>query len=148
MQKVNGISWYSYGDGAIAGAKADTTLDVVDSSAVELAEGLEPGQPVARGTDKAVHAKLAETSVDVIGVAVHTHKEPNTPYYGKSDSIGVMTFGRIWVEVAVAVTAGDKAAVNATGQFIKAASDTDAVAGATYLTSAQAGELAILSIRK
>ena len=148
MQKVTGINCYSYGDGAIAGAKADTTVDVVDSFAVELAEGLEPGQPVARGTDKAVHAKLAKASAEVIGVALHTHKEPKTPYYGAGDSIGVMTFGRVWVEVAADVTAGDKAGVNAQGQFIKAASDTDAVAGATYLTTAKSGEMAILNIRK
>lgn len=146
MKKIQGIKWYGYNDGVIPGAKADTTVDVVDTFAVELEEGIEPGDAVTRGTDVDLQVKKAKSGDEVVGVAVHVHKEPKAPYFEQGDSIGVMTFGDIWVEVAADVKAGELAALDANGKFVKSSDAT--ASGMHFLTSAKTGEMAILRIRK
>lgn len=91
---------------ALIGQIADLSNKTVDSFAAE--EGLNPGTPVVRGTNPAEQVKAAGTGTlkDVIGILIHEHKEPETPYYPQGYTVGVMTKGRLWVEVGGAVTAG------------------------------------------
>ena len=126
-----------------AGMKADSTVDVIDSYAAE--EAIEAGVPVMRGTDPLTVA-LADDADKVIGISVHTHKINETPYYPVGYAVPVCTFGDVWVAVAADVTAGDGVYIDeATGEFTD--STGDAVAGMTYLTSAAAGELAVVRVR-
>ena len=57
-----------------------------------------------------------------------------------------MTFGDVWVEVAESVTAGASVYLSTAGAW--GSSTGSAVSGMTYLTSAGAGELAIVRVRK
>lgn len=148
MQKINQINYYADVNAAFAGGKANTTIDVVDTFTVEKVEGLKPGDAVARGTDKGVQVVKATTAADVIGVVVHSHKEPSEPYYAQYDAVNIMTFGDIYVEVASNVTAGDTAKLSADGKWQGAAGDGTEVAGCHFLTGAKTGELAVLRVRK
>jgi hypothetical protein len=57
-----------------------------------------------------------------------------------------MTFGDVYVQVNAAVTAGTPAYIDASGNFTD--STGTAVAGMTYMTSAEAEGLAVVRIRK
>lgn len=148
MQILNKIHNYEDVNAAFAGGKANTTIDVVDTFSVEKVEGVNPGDAVARGTDKGLQVVKTTNAANVIGVVVHSHKEPSNPYYEQHDTVNVMTFGDIYVEVASDVSAGDAAKLSADGKWQGTAGDGTEVAGCHFLTSAKAGELAVLRVRK
>ena len=130
------FDWYSYGqDKGIAGMKADSTVDVIDSFASEGAIAV--GKAVERGTDPAKQVKASVTASKVIGIAIFENKADASPLYPDEYAVPVCTFGDVWVEVSESVTAG--AWGSSTGS---------AVSGMTYLTSAGSGELAIIRVRK
>jgi hypothetical protein len=139
------FDWYSYGqDKAVAGMKADSTVDVVDSYASEGAIAV--GKAVELGTDPAKQVKASVTAANVIGISIFEQKVDASPLYPDEYAVPVMTFGDVWVEVAEAVTAGDAVYLSTEGAF--GSSTGSAVTGMTYLTSAGVGELAIVRIRK
>ena len=139
------FNWYSYGqDKGLAGMKADSTVDVIDSYASEGA--IYAGKAVERGTDPAKQVKASTTANKVIGISVFENKVDETPLYPDKYAVPVCTFGDVWVEVAEAVTAGGAVYLSTAGAF--GSSTGSAVSGMTYLTSAGAGELAIVRVRK
>lgn len=149
------FNWYKRElDKGLEGAIADSTISNIDSFAVEGTVGVNPGQPVIRGTaEKTVKVPVDDAgAAKIIGVAVHTHKEPSAPYYKQYDSVGIMTTGDIWVKTGAGVVEGDAAAVlGASGvySFVKASTESAvAIAGGTYLDTAAAGELTRLRLRK
>lgn len=134
------------------GMIADTTLRVVDSYGAE--SDIAVGQLVLRGTEEGT-VKVVSTVADVaniVGIAVHEHKEPEVPMFKTGDTVPVMTFGDVAVKVADAVTAGAVAAVKEQdGKFVFCASNgsgTTEVASAHYLYSADADNMTVLRIRK
>ena len=158
MAQVKPFEWYQHGAPvAIPGMKADATTDVIDSYAAE--EGLNPGDPVVRGTDPEKQIKVAGSTegADVIGIAVHTHKayEGTGAYYEEGYTVPVMSFGDVYVEVAGTVTAGGVVAMGVTddgagfyahGATVGAGTATD-VTGMTYLASGVAGDIVPVRIR-
>lgn len=139
------FDWYSYGqDKAVIGMKADSTVDVIDSFAAEGAVNV--GKAVELGTDPANQVAESVTAANVIGIAIFENKVEETPLYPDEYTVPVMTFGDVWVEVSESVTAGDAVYLSTAGAW--GSSTGSAVSGMTYLTSAGAGELAIVRIRK
>ena len=139
------FNWYSYGQPiGVAGMMADSTVDVIDSFAAEGA--IKAGAVVERGTDPAKQVKASVTAANVIGVAIFENKVEETPLYPDKYAVPVMTFGDVYVKVNAAVTAGSLAYIDASGNFT--GSTGTAVAGMTYMTSAEAEGLAVVRIRK
>lgn len=139
------FNWYSYGqDKAVVGMKADSTVDVIDSFAAEGAIGV--GKAVERGTDPAKQVKASVTASKVIGISIFENKVDETPLYPDEYAVPVCTFGDVWVEVSESVTAGAGVYLSTAGAW--GSSTGSAVSGMTYLTSAGAGELAIVRVRK
>lgn len=138
------FNWYSYGQPiGVAGMKADSTVDVIDSFAAEGA--IKAGAVVERGTDPAKQVKASVTAANVIGVAIFENKVEETPLYPDKYAVPVMTFGDVYVEVADAVTAGTAVKLSPAGAI--GATGT-AIDGMTFMTSAEAGGLAVVRIRK
>lgn len=139
---------------AIAGMKADATVDVVDSFAAETE--LNPGDAVIRGTDAGAQIKAAGTSGDgakVIGIAVHTHKgyDGVGAYYEQGYCVPVMTFGDVYVKVGGTVTAGSAVAITIAdgGHTFTAAGDgAETITGMTYLADGAEGDIVPVRIRK
>ena len=139
------FNYFSYGqDVAVIGMKADSTVDVIDSFAGEGA--IACGVAVERGTDPAKQVKASVTAANVIGIAIFENKADETPLYPDGYAVPVCTFGDVWVEVAETVTAGASVYLSSAGAW--GSSTGSAVSGMTYLTSAGAGELAIVRVRK
>ena len=139
------FDWYSYGqDKGIAGMKADSTVDVIDSFASEGAIAV--GKAVERGTNPATQVKASVTASKVIGIAIFEQKVDASPLYPDDYAVPVCTFGDVWVEVGEAVTAGSAVYLSTAGAW--GSSTGSAVTGMTYLTSAGSGELAIIRVRK
>lgn len=159
MTQVKTFQWYQMGmPVGIPGMKADSTVDVVDSFAAEVA--LNPGDAVIRGTedDQVKPVTAAADVAKVIGVAVHTHKayDGTGAYYEEDYCLPVMTFGDVYVEVAGDVTAGGAVAIGfddgvagyyASGASVGEGTATD-VAGLTYLKDGVAGDVVPVRIRK
>ena len=159
MAQVQAFQWYQQDmPVAIPGMKADSTVDVVDSLAAEVA--LNPGDAVIRGTtgDQGKPVTEAADIANVIGIAVHTHKayEGTGAYYEQNYNVPVMTFGDVYVQVAGTVTAGGVVAMGVTdgsagfyahGATVGAGTATD-VTGMTYLASGVKGDIVPVRIRK
>lgn len=156
MAQVKPFNWYEQESApGIAGQKADTTVDIVDSFAVE--GGVDAGELVIRGTDpqKQVKALAAVSDVDkVVGVVVHDHAElpESGKMYAEGKTVGVMTMGDIYVEVADDVVAGDAvyvAEVSSAIAFVAADySSAAAVPGMTYLDNGADGDIVRIRVRK
>jgi len=148
------MKWYAIeNEKGHPGMKGDTAVDVCDSFASE--GGINPGEAVIRGTDPAGQVKTAAATdaANVIGVAIHTHKDPSESgkYYEEGYCLPVMTFGDVYVEVSGSVTAGTPAALKTANGKTVWTSTTDggtAVTGMTYLDSGDEGEFVRVRIRK
>lgn len=140
------FQWYTRDlDKGFPGMIADTTMKNIDSYAVEEEVGLEPGDAVVLGTaENQVKKVTGGSESKVIGVVVHHHKEPTTPYYQQADTVPVMTFGDIYVTVGEAVKAGDSACIMASS--FKWGKTGTAVSGAAYVSGAEANGLARLRL--
>ncbi len=138
------MAWFADNAKAIAGMKADSTVDVIDSYVAEGA--VSAGAVVELGTNPDQQCAASTTAANVIGVAIFENKADASPLYPDEYVVPVCTFGDVWVTVAKAVTAGSGAYINASGAFTD--STGTAVSGMTYLTSAAKDELAIVRIRK
>ena len=141
------FNWYSYCQAvAIEGMKADSTIDVIDSFASE--DGVAPGQVVERGTDPDKQVKASVTAANVIGIAIFENKAEETPLYPEGYAVPVCTFGDVWVKVIDDVVAGAGVYIDTDGKFTNDDdADGTAVTGMTYMTSAGAGELAVVRVR-
>ena len=157
MAQTKPFQWYQYEQPvAIPGMKADATEDVIDSFCAETA--VDPGEVVIRGTDATNQIKPAAQASDAtsaIGVAVHTQKDYDGTgkYYKQGDSVPVMTFGDVYVEVGAAVTAGAQAGLvagegGAPSITVASASSAVGIAGATFLANGASGDIVPLRIRK
>lgn len=154
MAQVKAFGWYQSGAPiAIPGMKADSTIDVVDSFCAEAA--LNPGSAVIRGTgDQQVKpVSVAGDIANVIGIAVHTHKDYSGEgaYYEEGYCLPVMTFGDVYVEVAGTVTAGGQVAMKVTdgvATFVASGEGATNVTGMTYLSSGVKGDIVPVRIRK
>ena len=141
------FAWYTYGQPVgVEGMKADSTVDVIDSFASE--GGVEPGQVVERGTDPQKQVSASVTAGNVIGIAIFENKAQESPFYPEGYAVPVCTFGDVWVKVIDDVVAGAGAYIDTDGKFTNEDdADGTAVAGMTYMTSAGAGELAVVRVR-
>lgn len=149
------MNWYSQGtEKGFPGGKASTAMDTVRSFAAE--GGINPGDPVIRGTDPANQVKAiaaAADAVKVIGIAVHTHREPQEPYYEEGYAVPVMVDGDIYVQIADDVVAGNGAALLAgddgkIGYVASGTAGATALPGVMYLDSGAAGDLVAVHISK
>ena len=141
------FSWYTYGQPVgVEGMKADSTIDVIDSFAAESA--VAPGQVVERGTDPQKQVAPSVTAANVIGIAIFENKAQETPLYPEGYAVPVCTFGDVWVKVIDDVVAGAGVYIDTDGAFTNEDdADGTAVTGMTYMTSAGAGELAVVRVR-
>lgn len=156
MAQVKPFSWYERESGvAFPGQKADMSANVCDSFASE--GGVDPGEAVIRGTDKAGQVKAVSAAGDgakVIGIAVHVSREPKESgkYYEAGYQLPVMTFGDVYVTAGSDVTAGDIVALKiagGNGAFVASAtSGAEAIAGMTYFDSGVKGDLVRVRVRK
>ena len=154
MAQVKAFEWYQQNMPiAIPGMKADSTVDVVDSFCAEAA--LNPGVAVVRGTgDQQVKpVSVAGDATNVIGIAVHTHKDYSGTgaYYEEGYCLPVMTFGDVYVEVGGTVTAGGAVAMTVTdgvAAFVASGEGATNVTGMTYLASGVKGDIVPVRIRK
>lgn len=153
MAQAKPFTWYGEDAPAFKGQLADTTAHVIDSFASE--GGVEPGTLVMRGTDTSKQVKQINADTDsakAIGIAVHVHKEPETPYYSTGYSVPVITFGDVYVEAGADVKAGDTVAIKTNGDHVDyVASSTDeakALTGFTYLDSVSQGEIVRVRVRQ
>ena len=154
MAQVKAFEWYQQGmPVAIPGMKADSTIDVVDSFCAEAA--LNPGAAVVRGTgDQQVKpVSVAGDVTNVIGIAVHTHKDYSGEgaYYEEGYCLPVMTFGDVCVEVGGTVAAGGQVAMTVTdgvAAFVASGTGATDVTGMTYLASGVKGDIVPVRIRK
>ena len=154
MAQIKAFEWYQSGAPiAIPGMKADSTIDVVDSFCAEVA--LNPGAAVVRGTgDQQVKPVSAAGDIaNVIGIAVHTHKDYSGAgaYYEEGYCLPVMTFGDVYVEVGGTVTAGGAVAMAVTdgvAAFVASGEGATNVTGMTYLASGVKGDIVPVRIRK
>lgn len=154
MAQVKAFEWYQQNMPiAIPGMKADSTVDVVDSFCAEAA--LNPGAAVVRGTgDQQVKpVSVAGDITNVIGIAVHTHKDysGDGAYYEEGYCLPVMTFGDVYVEVGGTVAAGGQVAMTVTdgvAAFVASGTGATDVTGMTYLASGVKGDIVPVRIRK
>lgn len=155
MAQIKPFQWYQLGQPvAIPGMKADSTVDVIDSFAAEVA--LNPGDAVIRGTEdnQVKPVTTADDVANVIGIAIHTHKayDGAGAYYEEDYCLPVMTFGDVYVEVAGDVTAGGKVAIaideTAGAGFVASGDDATDVEGMTYLKNGVAGDIVPVRVRK
>ena len=154
MAQVKAFDWYQQNmPSAIPGMKADSTIDVVDSFCAETA--LNPGDAVIRGTgaQQVKPVSAAGDIANVIGIAVHTHKDYSGEgaYYEKGYCLPVMTFGDVYVEVGGTVAAGGQVAMkvtNSVAAFVASGDGATNVTGMTYLASGVKGDIVPVRIRK
>lgn len=150
---------YSYLSATIgqAGQISDTSIRTVSSFA---AEGVIPfGVAVKRGTNPQKQVlKWAEANANtaVVGIAVSTHLRAPTSLnpvgnqYEVSNTVSVLTFGKVLVTASVDVTAGQKAYVKAAadataGEFTNVALNNLLIG--TFTTTATANSLVELEIK-
>lgn len=135
-------------EGLLADAKHESISRIVEGSGVLF------GKAVKQGTNDGQAVALSANTDKVLGVVVHKHIEKGELL--EKDSISVLRRGRIYVKVEEAVVAGDPVFVRAVvagaeeaGSFRKSADSTDTIdltSVAEFLTSAEAGEFAVVDI--
>lgn len=145
----------TYGDlaKAIAGQVADMNPQEIVS---KIAEGaISYGYPVVRGTADNQGKIPAATGGKFLGVCVRTlgghSQSDNVIKVADEELANVMRSGYIWVITEQAVVAGDPVYfvhTTTVGKFRKDANTNlaDAISGATFETSAAAGELVLIRL--
>lgn len=123
--------------------------DDVETRICETAAGIPFGRAVSEGVN--ARGALLGGATKFIGLSVRSTTEiplegQTVDYYQRYANMGVMIEGDMWVRPVAAVTHGSPATYSSsTGQLNPAAAGV-AIAGSRYLTSAGAGELAILRL--
>ena len=125
----------------ILGKEAYATRELRRRVCDVIDENITIGKAVQWSTTDGIRAVKPFTNGKFAGVALHTEdNEKGVIEYPTTASI--LQSGNIAVKVAENVAVGDKAGVNASGEFVKAATGTE-IRG-YFETSAKSGELAIL----
>ena len=106
------------------------------------------GAGVMRGTDGSSQCKLMETGGKFLGIvaARNTNIQDKKEYPVKS-TIEIIKKGYVWVKVADAVVAGDKAACGEKGKWKKSGTESYDDVNGVFETSANADEYAILHLK-
>lgn len=144
------FKWYGNEDRpGIAGMKADTTVDVVDSYAAE--SSVMPGDAVLRGTEEGT-VKSVTAATDgpkVIGIALHKHYDPEIGCYPAGTAVDVMTSGDVYVTAGGDVQPGDKAdiAIDDGAVVFTKSGGTNTLPGVTFLNSGAKGDVVRIRIR-
>ena len=101
-----------------------------------------------RGTDGSSQCKLMETGGKFLGIvaARNTNIQDKKEYPVKS-TIEIIKKGYVWVKVADAVVAGDKAACGEKGKWKKSGTESYDDVNGVFETSANADEYAILHLK-
>lgn len=123
--------------------RADSSLCQIDSYAAE--GNINFGSAVKRGTDKSKQCLALDDAGSFLGVALRNDIHTEGIHKAKS-MVSVMTKGRVVVRTTEAVTAGDKAYVNANGSFNKTAESGYEI-GIFVSSQASENELVILEIK-
>jgi hypothetical protein len=116
----------------------------------ETAAGIPFGRAVSEGAN--ARGAVLGGATKFIGLSVRSITEvpiaPNTTLdqYSENYNMSVMLMGDMWVRPIAAVTHGSPATYNSTTGQLNPASAGVAIAGSRYLTSAGAGELALLRL--
>lgn len=106
------------------------------------------GAGVMRGTDPVDQCKLMTTGGKFIGVAAAKNLNINEDKkYATKSTVEVIKKGYVWVKVASAVVAGDKAACGANGKWAKTGTDSYDDVNGVFETSAEENGYAILHLR-
>ncbi|MGL5686026.1 MAG: structural cement protein Gp24 [Vagococcus fluvialis] len=106
------------------------------------------GAGVMRGTDKENQCKNMLTAGQFLGVAAFKNVEISAArQYEAQETVEVITSGKVWVQVAAAVTAGDRAACGLTGKFAKTGTSSYDDIDGVFETSAQANGYAVLNLK-
>lgn len=147
------FQWYSKDlDKGHTGMKASTAISQIDSYIVAESAILEPGNPVIRVDENTV--KLPETAdiASIIGIVMHSHKEPVTPYYAEGDAVPIMSMGDIYLPVSGDVTAGGTVGIAIADSVVtysaSTASGATALEAMTFMESGSDGDVVRVRIRK
>ncbi|MEG0730588.1 MAG: hypothetical protein RR421_04700, partial [Cetobacterium sp.] len=106
------------------------------------------GEGVMRGTNKENQCKLMATGGKFLGVALFRQKNSyDAQEYSDKTTVEILTRGSVYVKVASAVVAGDRAACGLNGKFAKTGTSSYDDIDAEFETSAEAGKYAILRLR-
>lgn len=139
-------------------AESDANLTLVNDVALVAFPVVGFGLALAQGTNDTECRPLAATSDKVIGVSVFSHADNinnGVEGYAAQSAVNVLRSGSIWVKVEEAVTPESAVYVRAvaTGSEVAGAfrttadgSDTIQLTNSKFLTSAAAGELALVMI--
>lgn len=132
---------------AIVGLIANMRAKDIISATVETAAGINFGIAVSRGSKDGTCVPYATATPDFLGiVAVDRSVRAETPNgFGQYESARILASGPIWVKPAVAVAAGDKAYVTATGTLSNV--ETDNLLIGEWDTSSGADGLAIVLLK-
>lgn len=129
--------------GLVVGADFD-----IDTGNCETAAGIGFGLGVSQGAaDKGVI--LGGTKLGFRGITVRdvTLESDQGDVYAQYQNVGVLTRGKIWVMVPVAVAAHDPVHFNAATGEVSNAGGEGPVAGARFVTSAAAQGLALVELK-
>jgi hypothetical protein len=124
--------------------------DDVETRICETAAGIAFGRAVSEGVN--ARGAVIGGATKFIGLTVRSITEvpiyPNVTMdiYTQKFNMGVMIEGDMWVRVVAAVTHGSPATYSASTGQLNPASAGVAIPGSRYLTTAGAGELAILRL--
>lgn len=114
------------------------------------------GHPVRLGTNKEQEVLKATTGANTIGFSLHDHAREQTSaglvQYAATETVSVLTQGRLWVKTTGAVTAGDTANLTtATGALTNAAVAAGIEAftqiSVKFITSTTAAGIAIVEVK-
>lgn len=132
---------------AIEGAIANMRTKDITSASVESAAAIDFGKAVSRGTKDGTCVAYATATPKFLGVTIVDRSvRAETPNgFGQFESARILVKGAVWVKAAVAVAAGDKAYLTATGTFSNV--DTDNLLVGEWDTTVTAGGLAVLVLK-
>ena len=119
-------------------------------------EAIPVAYPVKLGTDKEKEVLKATAGSGVVGFALHDHAREQTPagavQYAATETVSVLTQGRMWVETTDAVVAGATANLTvATGKLtdeaVAAGIEAFTQISVKFVTSTAGAGLAIVEIK-
>lgn len=124
--------------------------DTAETRIVETAAGIGFGRAVSEGAN--ARGAILGGATKFIGISMRSISEvPIAPataadVYAQKFNMGVLLAGDIWVRAVAAVTHGSPATYSSSTGQIQPASAGVAIPGSRYITSAGAGELALLRL--
>lgn len=137
-------------DAGVAGHVANMVPATIISRTVQETNGIGFGLPTAQGTNDLTVTSWDSGDTAVVGITVRNRSvDANSPdEYADGDNAGLLTQGAIWVDAAVAVSAGDDVFVTDAGTFTNtsASGANVQVNSARWETSTSGAALAVVRI--